>query len=89
MLEVEVFTSPGCAKCAHARKVLKELTERLGGGRVRWREVDILEELDHAVALGVLAAPAIAIDGELVFTGMPRPSKLRETLLRRLGEAGS
>ncbi|RTZ75113.1 MAG: glutaredoxin [Gammaproteobacteria bacterium] len=86
MLKVEVFTSPGCSKCAHARKVLKALVEKLGGERIHWREVNILEELDYAVELGVLAAPAIAIDGDLVFTGMPRPAKLREYLLERLGE---
>jgi len=86
MIEVEVFTSPGCSKCAHARKVLKELVEEVGGEAIAWREVDILRELDRAVELGVLAAPAIAIDGELAFTGMPRPGKLRERILRRMEE---
>jgi len=86
VLKVEVFTSPGCSKCAHAGKVLQALVETLGRERIRWREVDILEELDYAVELGVLAAPAIAVDGDLVFTGMPRPAKLRDYLLQRLGE---
>ncbi len=86
MIEVEVFTSPGCAKCAKAKTVLRELAEEVGAGRIRWREVNILEELDHAVALGVLSAPAIAVDGELVFTGLPRPARLRDHLLRRLEE---
>lgn len=89
MIEVEVFTSPGCSKCAHARKVLREMVESVGGDRICWREVDILEELDHAVSLGVLSAPAIAIDGQLVFTGMPRAARLREELLRRLEEVRS
>lgn len=84
MIEVEVFTSPGCSKCAHAGKVLRELVAAVGGDRISWREVNILEELDHAVSLGVLAAPAIAIDGELVFTGMPRSARLKEALLQRL-----
>ena len=57
MIEVEVFTSPGCAKCAKAKTVLRELAEEVGAGRIRWREVNILEELDHAVALGVLFRP--------------------------------
>ena len=34
--------------------------------------------------MGVLSAPAIAIDGELVFAALPKPQRLREELERRL-----
>lgn len=86
-VKVEVFSSPGCAKCAHARALLKALAESLGGGRVVWREVDILKEMDYAVELGVMSAPAIAIDGQLIFTSLPKAGKLREELTRRLQRA--
>ncbi len=89
MLEIEVFTSPGCSKCAHARQVLERLVEELGDERIRWREVNILDELDHAVSLGVLAAPAIAMDGELVFTSLPRPARLAAEVRARLEAVGS
>ena len=85
---VEVFSSPGCVKCARAKAILKDLAEAIGGARISWREVDILEEIDYAVDLGVIGAPSIAIDGELVFPSLPRPAKLRAELLRRLGTAG-
>lgn len=84
MLKVEVFSSPGCGKCGHARDVLKKIAEELGGGRVIWREVNVLDEMDYAVRLGVLSTPAIAVDGELVFTALPSAKKLRQTLERRL-----
>lgn len=87
-LRVEVFSSPGCVKCARAKAILKDLAEDIGGARISWREVDILEETDYAVDLGVIGAPAIAIDGVLVFPSLPRPAKLRAELLRRLGGAG-
>jgi glutaredoxin len=85
-IEVEVFTSPGCGKCGRAKDVLRETARELGEERIRWREVNVLEELDHAVSLGVLAAPAIAIDGELVFTTLPSARRLRQELEARLQE---
>ena len=87
-VNVEVFASPGCSKCGHAKAVLRRLAEELGGGRIAWREVNILEEMNHAVALGVMSTPAIAIDGELVFTGLPSRRKLEAALRARL-EAGA
>jgi len=84
-IHVEVFSSPGCGKCSHAKAVLQRLAEELGGDTVRWREVNILEHLDYAVRLGVLSTPAIAIDGELVFGSLPSPAKLRTELESRLG----
>ena len=87
-IKVEVFASPGCSKCGHAKEVLRTLANELGGDRVQWREVNILEELDHAVALGILSTPAIAIDGKLVFTGLPSTRKLRAELESRLQADG-
>ncbi len=34
MLKVEVFSSPGCAKCSHAKDVLKKVAEEVGGSRI-------------------------------------------------------
>ena len=82
-IKIEVFSSPGCGKCGHAKTVLQKLAQELGG--IEWREVNVLEELDYAVALGVLSTPAIAIDGELIFTGLPSATKLRADLQVRLG----
>jgi protein-disulfide isomerase len=84
MLKVEVFFSPGCGKCAQAKTVLKAVSEALGPDKVTWREVNILEEMDYAVDMGILSTPAIAIDGELVFTSLPSADRLRVELARRL-----
>ncbi|WJW76433.1 thioredoxin family protein [Thiohalobacter sp. IOR34] len=83
-IEIEIFSSPGCNKCGQAREVLRKLAEEVGSGRIAWREVNVLDELDYAVSLGVLSTPAIAIDGELVFTGLPSIRRLRTELDRRL-----
>ena len=79
-IKVEVFSSPGCGKCTHAKVTLKRIAVELGGAQIQWREVDILEEMDYAVRLGVLSTPAIAIDGKLEFTSLPSSQKLRARL---------
>lgn len=87
-IKVEVFSSPGCGKCGHAKEVLRRLAEEIGGGLIEWREVNVLDEMDYAVRLGVLSTPAIAIDGNLTFTGLPSVRKLRSEFDRRLAESG-
>jgi len=86
-IKVEVFSSPGCGKCGHAKDVLRKLVNELGENAIAWRDVNILDELDYAVELGVLSTPAIAIDGELVFSTLPAPAKLRAALETRLKDS--
>ena len=83
-LNIEIFSSPGCGKCGHAKAVLQKLAQELGGDSIQWREVNILDELDHAVSLGVMTTPSIAINGELVFSSLPSAKKLSAELERRL-----
>jgi len=85
-MKVEVFSSPGCGKCGQARAALRQIAEDIGGGRIDWREVNVLEELDYAVRLGVLSTPAIVVNGELVFTALPSGRQLRRILEQRLAE---
>lgn len=80
MLKVEVFSSPGCTRCGQAKDVLRKVAEEIGGDRIEWREVNVLEEIDRAVTLGVLSTPAIAVNGKLVFTVLPSAKKLRAAL---------
>jgi thioredoxin 1 len=84
MIKVEVFSSPGCSKCTQAKSMLRAIVEEMGQDRVSWRDVNILEEMDYAVELGVMSSPAIAIDGTLVFSSLPGAGKLRNELSKRL-----
>lgn len=85
MLKVEVFSSPGCSKCSHAKATLQKIADEVGNEHIQWREVNVLEELDYAVSLGVLSTPAIAINGELQFASLPSARALRKELAARLG----
>lgn len=84
MVKVEVFSSPGCGKCTHAKNILECIVKEIGHDKITWREVNILDEMDYAVDLGVMSSPAIAIDGKLVFSSLPSPAKLRSELSKRL-----
>lgn len=81
-MKVELFYSPGCSQCAVVREDLKATAERTVAG-IEWRELNVLEYLDYAVELGVLSLPAIAVDGELLFSSLPTPHQLRDALIRR------
>ncbi len=83
-IKVELFAAPGCNRCAHAKEQLQRIVEEIGSDRLEWRTVEVLDEIDYAVAIGVLSTPAIAIDGELVFTALPSSTKLRRNLEGRL-----
>lgn len=85
MIKVEVFSSPGCGKCTQAKSLLRAIVEEVGQGRITWREVNILEEMDYAVEMEVMSSPAIVIDGRLVFSSLPSAGKLRAELGKRLG----
>ncbi|MEA2118786.1 thioredoxin family protein [Halovibrio sp. HP20-50] len=83
-IKVEVFAVPDCPNCAKPQAKLREAVADFSPDKILWREVDLLEEMDYAIDLGVMGASALAIDGKLVFASLPKPKALRRELLKRL-----
>ena len=82
-VKIEVIAAPGCKKCASAQDELRAVAASvLGEDHLVWREVNVLEEIDYAVSLGVLTMPAIAVNGELTVPSLPTPEQFRVALLR-------
>lgn len=81
-MKVEMFYTPGCSECVAAHARLRTTAQEAVKNLV-WRELNVLDELDYAVELGVLTLPSIAIDGKLVFTSMPTVAQLRTALIER------
>lgn len=79
-MKIELFYAPGCARCSAAKADLRAAAAAAGAA---WREINVLDSLDRAVELGVLTLPALAIDGELVFTTLPTPVQLAAEMKRR------
>jgi thioredoxin-like negative regulator of GroEL len=59
-------------------RLIHEASAELGS--VQLDEVDISEHPDVAVKYGVMATPAIAVNGRLESTGMPSEDALRARL---------
>jgi len=85
MTKIEVFTAPGCGKCGKAKDELERIVNQLGNEKFEWREVNILQEMDYAIELGVLSTPSIAINGDLVFTALPSAKQLLQALEKSVG----
>ena len=78
--DIEVFTSSFCQRCKRASTLVQQLLEEEPFSTLSWRQVDVVEEIDRAVALGIVATPAIAIGGRCRFTTLPNAETLRRTL---------
>lgn len=81
-MKIELFYAAGCNKCAANRESLKAAAERVMPN-LEWRELDVLENMDYAVDLGVLTLPAMAINGVLEFPALPSVTELVNTLTCR------
>jgi glutaredoxin len=81
-MKVEMFYTPGCPECIAAHAKLRAAAQEAVKD-LQWLEVSALDDLDHAVDLGVMTLPSIVIDGELVFTSMPTVTQLRDALIAR------
>jgi len=82
---VELFTSGHCPACRQVEDTLARALDALGNpAEIRVVHHSLPEQIDRAVALGVKALPAIAIDGRLSLTGLPSTEQLQASLQRAL-----
>jgi hypothetical protein len=81
-MKVEMFYAPGCSACVAQHNELRAAAEAAVKD-LEWRDINVLDNVDHAVDLGVLTLPAIVIDGEVAFTSMPTVAQLRKALIER------
>ena len=87
-MKIELFQAAGCSSCADSRDALKSIAEEMVPALL-WRDVDIMEEFDYAVEIGVMSLPAVAVDGRLAFSSLPTPAQWKKELERRaLGGTG-
>ena len=81
-MKIEIFYTPGCSECVATHAKLRTAAQEAVRD-VEWHELNVLDELDHAVELGVITLPSIVVDGELVFTSMPTEEQLHTALIER------
>ena len=81
-MKIEMFYTPGCSACETQHDEL-HAAARAAITDLEWYDVNVLDNIDHAVDLGVLTLPSIVIDGKLAFTSMPTLAQFRRTLVER------
>lgn len=82
MTKIEILSAPGCSKCEEAKQKIERLLENFKAdfSDVQVETIDVTEHPEAAIKYRVLSTPAIAIDGKLEFTGVPK----EEALMRKL-----
>lgn len=77
MMKIELFGT-GCAKCKLTEKRIKEAIEELDRKDVELLKVEDIEEI---VNRGVMATPAVAVDGTLKIVGrIPSKEEIKELI---------
>lgn len=82
-VKIEVFTSPTCPYCPMAIEVVEEAKKELGDA-IEVEKVDIMEDREKAVNYGLMAVPAIAMNGVVKFVGAPSLEELMAALKEEL-----
>lgn len=78
---VELFYSEHCVGCPEARRVVRQLAaERTD---VAITELDVASHLREANRYGLIATPAVVIDGGPALYGIPRMADLAARLDRQ------
>lgn len=88
MVRVQLFSVPGCAACDTVRSAVEQLRGQGAPGSAEkmdfeFQEVDLSENPTLGRELGVLACPAVAIDGVVELVGPVGPRKLAKAIQRK------
>jgi len=77
---LELFTANSCSRCDDARRMLNDIVAELDNNRLKLDYIDVIESIDHAVEIGVLATPALAVNGMLAFCPLPKRKQVLQCL---------
>ncbi|MEG3224666.1 MAG: thioredoxin [Methanobacteriales archaeon Met13] len=70
VVKVEVFTSPSCPYCPMAVEVVEEVKKEMPDD-LEVEKIDIMVDREKAIEYGLMAVPAIALNGVVKFVGAP------------------
>lgn len=77
-----IVYGPGCARCHETERVVRNVVEQLGISA----DVHKVSDYQAMAAAGVMATPAVSIDGVLEVTGrIPKADEVKGWLLRGRG----
>ncbi len=72
-MKVEVLTTPDCSNC----KVLEDMLEKQG---ISYELIDVTAKPEYLEKFPIFMAPGLVIDGQLIFTGVPKLEDLKNAI---------
>lgn len=83
VVKVEVFTSPSCPYCPMAVQVVEEVEKEMPND-LEVEKIDIMVDREKAIEYGLMAVPAIALNGVVRFVGAPNKDELLSAIKEEL-----
>ncbi len=86
---IEILHIKGCPDCTEVIKMVREITDDLKdfSDKIDLRILDIFENNQRVIELGMYKCPAIAINGNLQYVGsVPLRNELRNFILYELSK---
>jgi len=82
MIKVEILVSPSCVYCDSMKRRVYKVVEDLKAQKidVNVKEIDVLKQPEIMLKYEISSTPALAVDGKLVFIGVPKEDELRRKL---------
>jgi hypothetical protein len=76
MTLLDLFTAPDCPACPAAREAVAAFARQNAGVTVR--EWDLTRDPGPAVGRGIVATPAVLVNGTHILLGVPDPRQLAD-----------
>ncbi|MET1123913.1 MAG: MTH895/ArsE family thioredoxin-like protein [Archaeoglobaceae archaeon] len=71
---------PGCPRCKATYDLVKKVVEKEGLDV----EIEYITDMNRAIELGVIATPAVVVDGKVVIQGrIPKESEILEIIKKQ------
>ena len=85
VVKIEVFTSPSCPYCPMATELVDEVKKEMEDD-LEVEKIDIMQDREKAIEYGLMAVPAIALNGVVRFVGAPSKAELIDAINEVLNE---
>ena len=85
-VKIEVFTSPSCPYCPMAIEVVDAVKKEMQDA-IEVEKIDIMQDREKAIEYGLMAVPAVAINGVVKFVGAPEKEDLKNAIQEEMQQA--
>ncbi|MDI6724553.1 MAG: MJ0307 family thioredoxin [Methanobacterium sp.] len=85
-VKIEVFTSPSCPYCPMAIEVVDAVKKEMQDA-IEVEKIDIMKDREKAIEYGLMAVPAVAINGVVKFVGAPEKEDLKNAIQEEMQQA--